>query len=199
MWGAIGIVAALYRRRETGKGGLVDVSLFETSAAWMGMFCAHYLASGELPKRHGSGQVGIVPYKAIRTSDGYVVISAANDSLFAKFCGVLGFDFHLDEKYKTNPQRVKNADRLYSLIEKEMQKKSNEHWIAALDAVGVPCAPVQDVAQMLTHEQTRALGLLQPVPGSSTPLIGCPISFDGERPQPRSAAPALGADTKRVI
>jgi crotonobetainyl-CoA:carnitine CoA-transferase CaiB-like acyl-CoA transferase len=193
MWAAIGIVSALYRRRETGKGGVVDVSLFETSAAWVGMFAAHYLASGELPKKHGSGQAGIVPYRAIKTRDGHVVISAANDALFTKFCGVLGFDFHLDEKYKTNPLRVKNADKLYGLIEKEMQKKSNKEWVAAFDAAGVPCAPVQDVAQMLTHEQTRALGLLQPVPGSSIPLIGCPISFDGERPLPRSAAPALGS------
>jgi crotonobetainyl-CoA:carnitine CoA-transferase CaiB-like acyl-CoA transferase len=193
MWATIGIIAALYRRRETGKGGVVDVSLFETSAAWVGMFAAHYLASGELPKKHGSGQAGIVPYRAIRTRDGHVVISAANDALFAKFCGVLGFDFHLDEKYETNPQRVKNADKLYGLIEKEMQKKSNKEWVAAFDAAGVPCAPVQDVAQMLSHEQTNALGLLQPVPGSSIPMIGCPISFDGERPLPRSAAPALGS------
>jgi crotonobetainyl-CoA:carnitine CoA-transferase CaiB-like acyl-CoA transferase len=194
MWGVIGIVAALYRRRETGKGGLVDVSLFETSAAWMGMFAAHYLASGELPRKHGSGQVGIVPYRAIRTSDGYVVISAANDSLFRKFSGALSHpEWCEDERFRTNPQRVKNADKLYGLIEKEMQKKSNSEWVAAFDAAGVPCAPVQDVAQMLTHEQTKALGLLQPVPGSSTPLIGCPISFDGERPQPRSAAPALGS------
>ena len=198
MWAAIGILAALYRRRDTGRGGVVDVSLFETAAGWMNMFAAHYLASGELPKKHGSGQVGIVPYRAIRTSDGYVVISAANDSLFEKFCAVLGLD-HSDKRFKTNPDRVKNADKLYGLIEKEMQKKSNAEWIAAFDAVGVPCAPVQDVAQMLTHEQTRALGLLQPVPGSSTPLIGCPISFDGERPQPRGAAPALGTHTREVL
>jgi len=193
MWAAIGIVSALYRRRETGRGGLVDVSLFETSAAWMNMFAAHYLSSGELPKKHGSGQVGIAPYRGIKTSDGYVVISAANDSLFAKFCGVLGFDLHLDKKYKTNPDRVKHADKLYALIEAEMSKKTNAHWVAALDAVGVPCAPVQDVAQMLTHEQTKALGLLQPVPGSSIPMIGIPISFDGERALSRSAAPALGS------
>ncbi len=199
MWASIGIVSALYRRRETGTGGLVDVSLFETAAAWMNMFAAHYLSSGELPKRHGSGQVGIAPYRAIKTSDGYVVISAANDSLFAKFCSVLGFDWHLDTKFKTNPDRVKNAGKLYSLIEGEMSKRTNAQWTAALDAAGVPCAPVQDVAQMLAHEQVKALGLLQPVPGSSIPMIGLPISFGGERALSRSAAPALGADTKKVL
>jgi crotonobetainyl-CoA:carnitine CoA-transferase CaiB-like acyl-CoA transferase len=119
--------------------------------------------------------------------------------MFAKLCGVLGFELHLDGKFKTNPDRVKNADKLYGLIEKEMQKKTNAHWVAAFDAAGVPCAPVQDVAQMLAHEQTKALGLLQPVPGSSIPMIGIPISFDGERALSRSAAPALGADTERVL
>src|SRR5262249_43400496 len=139
MWASIGIISALYRRRETGKGGLVDVSLFETAAAWMGMFSAHYLSSGQLPKKHGSGQVGIVPYKAIKTSDGYVVISAASDAMFRKFSGVLSRpEWPEDEKFKTNPQRVKNAEKLYSLIEKEMQKKSNAEWVAAFDAAGVP-------------------------------------------------------------
>jgi crotonobetainyl-CoA:carnitine CoA-transferase CaiB-like acyl-CoA transferase len=193
MWASIGIVAALYRRRETGKGGLVDVSLFETAAAWMQMHAAQYLASGELPKKHGSGQAGIAPYRAIRTRDGYVMIAAGNDALFAKFCSVMGFDLHLDPKYKTNADRFRNSQKLYGLIEKEMAKRTNAEWLAALDAAGVPCAPVQDVSQMLTHEQQKALGLLQAVPGSAIPLIGCPISFDGKRPQPRSAAPALGS------
>ena len=69
----------------------------------------------------------------------------------------------------------------------------------ALEARGIPCAPVQNVAEMLDHEQTRALGIYQPVPGSSRPLMGLPISFDGRRPQPRSAAPALGADTAAIL
>lgn len=200
LWAAVGIIAALYRRRDAGNGGVVDVSLYETAATWMAMFAAHYLASGELPRRHGSGQAGIVPYKACRTSDGDLVVAAGNDVLFEKLCGVLSHpEWSGDEKFKNNPQRVKNANALYALIEAEMARRGNAEWIAALDAAGVPCAPVQDVAQMLGHEQLRALGLLQPVPGSSKPLIGCPISFDGERPQPRSAAPALGAHTREVL
>jgi len=80
-----------------------------------------------------------------------------------------------------------------------MAKRSNSEWSALLDAAGVPCAPVQNVAQMLEHEQLKALGLLQPVPGSSKPLIGLPISFDGERPLPRSASPTLGLHTLEVL
>jgi crotonobetainyl-CoA:carnitine CoA-transferase CaiB-like acyl-CoA transferase len=179
---------------------VVDVSLFETAAAWMVMHAAQYMGSGDIPTRHGSGASGIVPYRAYRTKDGDLVVAAGNDSLFKKLSSVLKHDeWPNDARFATNPDRVKNAQTLYALIEAEMAKRSNAEWIALLDAVGVPCAPVQNVAQMLEHPQMKALGLLQPVPGSSKPLIGLPISFDGERPLPRSASPALGQHTAEVL
>lgn len=200
MWAVIGIVSALYRRRATGRGGAVDVSLFETAAAWMTMFAAQYLASGELPKKNGSGQAGIVPYRAYRTADGDLVVAAGNDALFGKLCAALGHPaWAQDPRFATNPDRVRNADALYGLIEVEIANRTSEAWITVFDAAGIPCAPVQNVAQMLGHEQLRALGLLQTVPGSSVPLIGLPISFDGERPVPRSASPALGLHTAEVL
>jgi crotonobetainyl-CoA:carnitine CoA-transferase CaiB-like acyl-CoA transferase len=200
LWGVIGILSALYRRRDTGKGGVVDVSLFETAAAWMVMHAAQYLGSGEIPARHGSGASGIVPYRAYRTKDGDLVVAAGNDGLFKRLCSVLGRpEWPEQAEYRTNPDRVKNAQALYALIETEMLKRGNTEWTAALDAAGVPCAPVQNVAQMLEHPQMKALGLLQAVPGSSKPLIGLPISFDDERPLPRSASPALGAHTKEIL
>jgi len=199
MWGVIGILSAMLKRRDTGKGGVVDVSLFETSAAWMVMHAAHYLSSGEIPKRYGSGQVGIAPYKAYETKDGYLVVAAGNDGLFRRLCEVLNLRLFLEERFKTNPDRVKNAQPLYAILDAEMLKKTSAEWAALLEQAGVPCAPAQNVKQMLEHEQTAALGLLQPVPGSSKPLIGLPISFDGARPQPRSAAPALGAHTSEIL
>ncbi len=200
LWAALGIASALYRRRETGIGCVVDVSLFETAAAWMSLFAAQYLASGELPQKHGSGQVGIVPYRAYRTLDGDLVVAAGNDALFRRYCEVLGHpEWAQDARFATNPDRVRQRDVLYPLIEAQMARRTSGEWIAALDAAGVPCAPVQNVAQMLGHEQLRALGLLQPVPGSSVPLIGLPISFDGARLAPRAASPALGEHTAEVF
>jgi len=104
-----------------------------------------------------------------------------------------------DARFKTNPDRVRNSAALYSLIENEISKHGNAEWTAKLDAARVPCAPVQNVRQMLEHEQTKALGLLQQVPGSSRPLAGLPISFDGQRPLPRAASPALGAHSREVL
>ena len=200
MWAALGIVSALLRRRDTGRGGVVDVSLFETAVGWMTMHAAQYAASGQLPRKAGSGQVGIVPYRAYQTADGEVVVAAGNDKLFRQFSAAIGHpQWGDDPRFAANPDRVKNADALYALIEPEMLRYETAHWMALLEEAGVPCAPVQTVQQMLEHEQTQALDIVQPVPGSSTPLIGLPISFDGLRSQPRSAAPALGADTEALL
>ncbi len=200
LWAVVGIVSALYRRNTSGKGGAVDVSLFETSAAWMTMYAAQHLASGEIPVRYGSGQTGIVPYRAYRTTDGDLVVAAGNDSLFARFCAALGHPgWSKDVRFLTNPDRVANAPALYAMIEAEMARRSNAEWTAILDKAGVPCAPVQNVKQMLAHEQLQALGLLQPVTGSSVPLIGLPISFDGTRPPAGVAAPKLGEYTQELF
>ena len=196
LWAVIGILAKLNTR----SGGVVDVSLFETAAVWMQMYAAQFSACGELPKRAGSGQAAIVPYRAYRTADGDLVVAAGNNSLFRKFCGVLGHpEWAEDPRFRDNKDRVAHADLLYGRIEPEMAKRSNRDWGQRLDAAGVPCAPVQNVGQMLAHEQMKALGLLQPVSGSSIPLLGLPISFDGRRPAGGHAAPALGAHTKEIL
>jgi crotonobetainyl-CoA:carnitine CoA-transferase CaiB-like acyl-CoA transferase len=200
LWAVIGILSALYTRKETGRGSVVDVSLFETAATWMQMYAAQYSASGELPKRGGSGQAAIVPYRAYRTTDGDLVVAAGNDPTFRKFCAVLGHpEWGTDPRFRTNPDRVENADLLYRWIEPEMAQRSSAQWTELLDKAGVPCAPVQNVAQMLAHQQLKALGLLQEVSGSSIPLLGLPISFDGKRPEGGKAAPALGAHTKDIL
>jgi len=200
MWAVIGILAALHRRRDTGRGGVVDVSLFETAAALMSLHAAHYMASGELPRKLGSGTVGIVPYRAYRTADGDLVIAAGNDGLFRKLCDVLGHaEWTRDPRFVSNPERVRHQAALYGMIEPLVAKRSTADWVAALDEAGVPCAPVQNVQAMLDHAQTRALGLVQPVPRGAMRLLGLPVSFDGVRPEPRLPPPALGEHTARIL
>jgi len=200
MWAVIGIISALLRGKATGRGGMVDVSLFETATAWMSVHAAQYLASSEIPRKVGSGQVGIVPYRAYRTVDGELVVAAGNDKLFNGFCRALGRpEWALDPRFIDNPTRVQNAHILYPLIEEEMLKRTSREWVGILDAQAVPCAPVQNAKEMLENEQTLALGMAQPVPGASIPLIGLPLSFDGIRPRSRHASPALGVDTEAVF
>jgi len=194
MWAAMGIISLLLSRKTTGKGGVVDVSLFETAATWMNMMSAQYLASGVLPKKNGSGQVGIVPYKAYATKDGHLVVTAGNNDLFQKLATLMGHaEWIHDDRFKDNPSRVEHAQALYEMLDPLFLSKSNDQWIELLDAVGIPCAPVQDVSQMLTHPQTQAMGLMQTVSNCAIPLMGLPMSFNGTRPDIVSPSPSLGS------
>ena len=200
MWAVIGILTKLHQRRDTGAGGIIDVSLFETAASLVSLLVANYLASGEQPPKQGSGAIGIVPYRAYATRDGDLVVAAGSDGLFRRLARVLGHpEWAEDPRFATNPQRVAHQAVLYALIEPVMSGRSNGEWIALLEPAGIPCAPVQNIAQMLAHEQTEALGLLQDVPGSAMKLIGLPLSFDGVRPAIRSRPPKLGEHTGEFI
>lgn len=200
MWAVIGILTALHTRAATGKGTVVDVSLFETAATWVSLFVSQYQASGDLPDKHGSGANGIVPYRAYATKDSDLVVAAGSDALFRRLAQVLGHpQWTQEERFASNPKRVEHQVSLYGLIEDEMSRRTSAEWIALLDAAGIPCAPVQNVAQMLAHEQTVALGLLQAVPESAMKFIGLPVSFDGVRPALRSRPPRLGEHTDELF
>ena len=195
MWAVIGIVSALYQRRGEldGRGRTIDVSLFETATSWLTVPAAHYLASGEVPKRMGSGMVGIAPYRAFKTSDGEIVIAAGNNALFAGVCSVVGHMEWLDDaRFATNPDRYENAATLSALLETILASQPTAHWQAGLDATGVPCAPVQNVAQVLDHPHFKAMGILQKLPDSELSVIGLPIRFDGLRPVPTQRPPKAG-------
>jgi crotonobetainyl-CoA:carnitine CoA-transferase CaiB-like acyl-CoA transferase len=195
MWCCIGILTALHRRTITGKGCVVDASLFETALGWMSWHAAGFQASGELPGRRATGARGIVPYQAFACADGPLIIAASNDRLFAKFARVMGHpEWIEDDRFSTNPRRVMNARDLVKLIEPILIGEPRSVWQKRLDEAGVPNSPVQDIAEVLAHPQTAALEIAQETGDNRMKLIGLPISFDGQRPRLRSLAPALGAD-----
>ena len=200
MWAVIGILAALREREATGKGCVVDVSLYETATTWVSLLSAQYLASGQLAGKQGSGAPGIAPYKAYATRDGEVVIAAGSDGLFRSLAQVVGRpQWREDPRFVDNPSRVANQLELYALLDALIAEHDTAWWVERLEAAGIPCSPVQNLAQMLAHPQTEALELLQPVPGSEMRFVGLPMSFDGVRPAPRSAPPALGEHTAEVF
>jgi crotonobetainyl-CoA:carnitine CoA-transferase CaiB-like acyl-CoA transferase len=200
MWCVIGVLAALYDRRTTRTGMQIDTSLFETALGWMCYHAAGFLGSGQLPTRQGSGTAMIVPYRGYDTKDGFIVIAAGNDKLFARLSKVLGHpEWALDARYLTNPDRVKNQDVLYRDIEDIIRQRPNAEWIEILDEVGIPNAPMQSIADVLEHPQTKALDMLQKSPDGDIDLLGLPISFDGLRPGFRKAPPGLGQHTEEVL
>ena len=200
MWCVIGVLSALFQRGEGRTGRTIDTSLFETALAWMCYHAANFQASGELPKRQGSGAAMIVPYRGYATKDGYIVIAAGNDKIFAALSNVLDHPEWADDvRFSTNPDRVRNQDMLYRWIEEIVSQKTSREWGRILDAARIPNAPMQTIAEVLEHPQTLALGMMQRSPDGAITLFGLPLSFDGERPTFRRSPPKLGADTEEVF
>lgn len=200
MWAVIGVLSALHRRDLTGEGCEIDTSLFETALSWVNTHAASYLASGRVPGRRGSEHAGMVPYKIFEASDGYVMIAAGNDNLFRRLAGALGHPQWLeDPRFATNPERVKNREIVNVSIQDVVATRTCADWVAALEQVGVPCAPLQSMDQVLEHPQTKALDIMQTTPDGRMTMVGLPVSFDGERPALRRGPPPLGADTAMIL
>jgi len=200
MWAVIGVLAALLAQRDAGRGSTVDTSLYETALGWMCYHAANFQASGELPRQQGSGAAMIVPYRGYASKDGFIVIAAGNDKLFASLARVLGHPEWIDDpRFRSNPDRVRNQDVLYRWIEELIPARTNREWAAILDEAGVPNAPMQTIAEVLDHPQTKALGMLQASPQGDITLFGLPVSFDGVRPAFRRPPPVLGAHTGEIL
>jgi crotonobetainyl-CoA:carnitine CoA-transferase CaiB-like acyl-CoA transferase len=200
MWAAMGVLAALHRRARTGRGGVVDASLFETALGWLTGHIAGYKFTGDLPSRERTGSRRLVPFQGFQTKNGTVVIAAGNDRLFAKLVTALGHpEWATDARFAKNAQRRANREELILEMERVLTTRTKGEWIDILEEAGVPCAPIQDLREMLAEPQTAALGLLQHVPELDLDLMSLPVSFDGRRPPVRRRAPTLGEHTKDIV
>lgn len=199
MWAVIGILAALAERGRTGRGGVVDASLYESALAWMTIPLAAYLVDRKIPTRQGSGVEMIVPYQAFAAADGYLMVAAGNDNLFRRLCGVVARpDLADDPRFRTNKDRVVNRAALIGILDDIFAGEPIALWQQRLEAAGIPNGPLHSVDQVVGDPQTAALGIIQKFAAGTEPdplaLVGLPLSFDGVRPPFAKAAPALGED-----
>ncbi|MBR7890654.1 CaiB/BaiF CoA transferase family protein [Burkholderia multivorans] len=195
LWAVVGILSALYRRQIKHCGATVNGSLLETAIGWMTVAIANYSADGDTGGRHGSGVAFIVPHRAYATADGYLIVSAANDALFAKLCAALERpEWARDERFATNAARLRNRAEIDRLIGERLAMDSRATWQARLQAAGIPVAPIQSTAEVVAHAQTHALGIIEKPSDDEIGLVGLPLSFDGKRPPPLHAAHEIGAD-----
>ncbi len=203
MWSALGIVAALLDRERTGRGTVVDTSLYETALAYIGYHLVGYLADGTVPSGQGTVFPMVAPYQVFPTRDGELMVAGGNDRLFAALCEVLGLPgLAGDERFRTNPDRVRNREALVEIISARLREDDTADWQERLTAAGVPAAPVADVADIIASEQTQALGLLQPVEHLAIPdlrLPALPLSFDDSRAGHRAPPPLVGEHTAEVL
>jgi crotonobetainyl-CoA:carnitine CoA-transferase CaiB-like acyl-CoA transferase len=196
VWAALGIVAALLERAQTGRGREVDVSLFETGLSLVGYQLTDAFRTGNAPGRFGTAFPLIAPYEVFPTQDGELMIAAANDGLFVQLCKRIGLPALADDpRFRTNPDRLANRDALLPPIRSRLAEEPSAHWLDVLE--GIPVAPVQDIAQAAAHEQTRAVGIVQELAGMET--LALPLEIDSERVGHNDAPPTLGAHSADVL
>jgi crotonobetainyl-CoA:carnitine CoA-transferase CaiB-like acyl-CoA transferase len=199
IWSALGCIAALFQRQQTGKGCVVDTSLFETAMGWLQVMMAGYQVTKKQPARHRSGNPNVVVFQALPTLNGEVVVAAANDRLFIKLVTALGReDWARDPLYATNALRVKNKASIIPEIEKIFRLQTTEHWNELLEGLGIPCAPIHNFEQVMAQPQTHEIGIFQNIPDLDMKVVGLPISFDGIRPPVVHRAPNIGEHTQEV-
>ena len=203
MWGALGIVAALNERAQTGRGREVDVSLYETALGFMAYHLTGFLGDGSVPSGRGTAFPSIAPYQAFSARDGRLMVACGNDRLFAALAETMGLpELASDARFATNPDRVANREELAALLEARFAEDDRSAWLERLAAVGVPAAPVQDVSEVAAAQQTQALGILQELDHPTVPdlrVAALPVSIDSERVGHRLAPPLLGAHTREVL
>ena len=196
---AVGIGGALHHRSQTGEGLYVDVSMLDSQVAILENAIARHAATGEVPGPLGSRHPSIAPFAAFATADGHVVIAAGNDQLFAELCRLLGRDgLAKDERFTSNDKRIENANALANEIERALETAPAADWLPRLEAAGIPCAPIQDVAQVVSDPQVQARNMV--IRAGDAPMAGNPIKLSGyPDPPTRPSAPELDADRARLL
>lgn len=196
------ILAALFVRARTGHGQKVETSLLETQVACLANVGSNYLLSGQLPKRHGNEHPNIVPYQPYEAKDGQFIVTVTNQKIWEGFCKAINKpEFVTDERFKTNPDRLKNRELLNSYLIEIFKEKTVDEWINTFEKVGVPAGPINNLEQVFNHPQVLHRDMVVNIPHSSGEIktAGIPIKFSDTKPEIKLAPPLFGEHTKEII
>jgi formyl-CoA transferase len=200
MWCVIGALAALKQREATGRGCAVDTSLFESAVAWVQGPLNTYNVTGVVPQRHGAASATLAPYQIFETADRPVCIAAGNDRLFVKLAQAMGHpEWCGDERFSDGRRRAANREALAAAMQPVLLEKARREWLVIIGEVGVPVAPVNDIAELANTEQLQAMDMMRTLPGSGLRVVGLPVSFDRQRPHPRGDSPKLGQHNTELL
>ena len=198
----IGIQAALLARAQTGLGQHVDVALLDSAIAMLANVGMNHLATGKVPPRLGNGHPSIVPYQVFATEGAqHLILACGNDKQFAAVCAVMGHDWIADERFASNPQRVKNRAELVPLMQAVFMDKERDAWLDLFDAASVPCGPINNIAEAVAMPQVAAREMVVGLNKAETEMrvLGSPVKLSGTPVQYHSAPPDLGQDTVSVL
>ncbi|MGE5151337.1 MAG: CaiB/BaiF CoA transferase family protein [Rhodospirillaceae bacterium] len=204
LYTAVAVNAALLHREKTGESTKVDIAMFDCQLALLENAIMRYTVEGEIPGPLGARHPTITPFQAFKTKDGALIIAAGNDSLFVKTCDALSLaGLASSPDYKTNALRLKHHKELEHAIESVLKGNTTSHWLELLGKAGIPCGPINNVAQAISHPQVAARNMLVEVPdgsGGTLKLAGNPLKMSAfADPKTRRAAPDLDADRAAIL
>ena len=203
LYSTVAILAALAHRQHDGGGQHIDMALLDVQVACLANQAMNYLTTGVAPQRLGNAHPNIVPYQDFPTADGDFILTVGNDSQFRKFAEVAGRpEWADDPRFATNTLRVANRSVLVPLLRQATVFKTTAEWVTQLEAVGVPCGPINDLAQVFADPQVRARGLALELPhvlAGLAPQVASPIRLSRTPVEYRNAPPLLGEHTGEVL
>ncbi|HJV73874.1 MAG TPA: CaiB/BaiF CoA-transferase family protein [Noviherbaspirillum sp.] len=203
MYTTIAVMAALTHRDRTGEGQYIDMALLDVQVAMMANMSSNYLASGNPPKRWGNAHPNIVPYQTFATSDGHIIVAVGNDGQYRRFVEAGGRpELATDERFATNPMRVRYRDTLVPLLAEMVKTKTKQEWIAALEEAGVPCGPINKLDEVFDNPQVQARGLQVELPhptGGTVKLVRSPMKLSATPPRHDMPPPLLGQHTTDIL
>jgi crotonobetainyl-CoA:carnitine CoA-transferase CaiB-like acyl-CoA transferase len=201
--GALGVVAAYVHRLKTGEGQLVDTSLYEAGIQQTYWQSAIYFATGMPPGPSGSAHILSAPYQAFRAADGWLTIGGANQPNWERLARVLGApEWIEDVRFRSNSDRMNNLAVLTSLMNERLKSRPVREWLAALEAVGVPCGPINSIADMAADPQTAARDMvveLEHPRAGRTRALGLPVKLSATPGAVTRPAPTFGQHTREVL
>ncbi len=203
MYATVAILAALAHRDRTGEGQWLDLCLFDSAVAMMAVMNMNYLVTGTPPGRAGNAHQNIVPYQVFACADGHLILAVGNDSQFAKFCEVAcNPGWARDSRFAENANRVRHRTTLVPLIAQVLRDRTQRQWLDALEPLGVPCGPINQLDAVFADPQLVARGLKSDLPhptAGSVPQVGAPMKFMGTPLATNQPPPMLGEHTVAVL
>jgi len=203
LYATVAILAALRHRDATGEGQVIDMALLDAQVAMLANLGSHYLVGGEVPPRQGNAHANIVPYQVFAVADGHIIVAVGNDRQFARLCDLLDEQtLAADARFTTNAERVRCRDVLVPMLQAHFLQRDRCAWLSLLEAAGIPCGPVNDLADVFADPQVRARGMVVEVPhphAGTLPLVGSPITLSATPVESPRAPPLLGQHTDNVL
>lgn len=203
MYASTAVLAAIAHREQSGEGQHIDIALLDIQVATLANQAMNYLVSGEEPQRMGNAHPNIVPYQVLATADGHIIMTVGNDRQFGSFCAVAGLPALAgDPRFKSNACRVENRKVLIPILEQALHQRRSKDWIALLEEAGVPCGPINTLAEVFADPQVIARQMrieMEHRSGGKVALVGSPLKFSKSPVEYTQAPPVLGEHNAEIF